>query len=55
MGSRENYFGSVSRQNNDNILSFRVGTSKNKKTDHRGKETCAILSTQVTYEIDHIS
>ena len=32
------------------ILSFRVDTSKNKNIDHRVKKTCAILSTQVTYE-----
>ena len=37
------------------ILSLRVGTSKNKNIDHGVKETCAIMSTQVTYEIDHIS
>ena len=35
------------------ILSFRIGTSKN--FDHRGIETCAIVSTQVTYETDHNS
>ena len=37
------------------ILSFRVRTSKNKNIDHGVKETCAIMSTQVTYEIDHVS
>ena len=37
------------------ILCFRVGTSKNKNIDHGAKETCAIMSTQVTYENDHIS
>ena len=37
------------------ILSFRVGTSKNKNIDHRVKETYAIMSTQVTYEVDYIS
>ena len=37
------------------ILSFRVGTSENKHIDHGVKETCAIMSTQVTYEIDYIS
>ena len=38
------------------ILSFRVGTSKNTNIEHRVKETCDIMSTQVTYyEIDHIS
>ena len=36
-------------------LSFRVGTSKNKNIDHRVKETCAVMSTQITYETDHIS
>ena len=37
------------------ILSFRVGTSKNKNIDNGVKQTCAIILTQVTYEIDHIS
>ena len=37
------------------ILSFRVGTSKSKNVDHRVKETCAIRSTQVTYETAYIS
>ena len=37
------------------ILSFRVDTSKNKNIDHVVNETCDIRSTQVTYEIDHIS
>ena len=37
------------------ILSFRVGTSKNKKINHGVRETCAIMSTQVMYEINHIS
>ena len=32
-----------------------VGTSKNKNIDNQGKETCAIMSTQVTYETDHNS
>ena len=32
------------------ILSFRVGTSKNKKIDYRIKETYAIMSTKVTRE-----
>ena len=36
------------------ILSFWVGTSKNKNIDHRVKETCAIMSTQVTCQTDHI-
>ena len=34
------------------ILSFRVGTSKNKNIDYQLKETCVIMSTQVTYETD---
>ena len=37
------------------ILSFRVGTSKNKNIDHRVKETCAFMSTQVTCETGHFS
>ena len=37
------------------ILSFRVGTSKNKNIDNGVKQACAIILTQVTYEIDHIS
>ena len=37
------------------ILSFRVGISKNKNIDHGVKETCAIMSTQVTYETGHTS
>ena len=37
------------------MLSFRVGTSKNKNTDDRVKETCATVSIQFTYETDHIS
>ena len=37
------------------ILSFRVGTFENKNNDHRVREICTILSTQVTYETDHIS
>ena len=36
------------------VLSFRVGASKNINIDHEVKETCAAMSTQVTYEIDHI-
>ena len=32
------------------IVSFKVGTSKSKNVDHRGEETCAIMSTQVTCE-----
>ena len=35
--------------------SFRVSTSKNKNIDHGVQETYAIISTQVTYEIDGIS
>ena len=37
------------------IPSFRVDTSKSKNTDHRVKETCADMSTQVTYETNYIS
>ena len=37
------------------ILSFRVGISKNKNTDHQIEEICAIMSTQVTYETSNIS
>ena len=37
------------------MLSYRVGTSKNKNTDDRVKETCATVSIQFTYETDHIS
>ena len=37
------------------IPSFSVGLSKNKNIDNGVKETSAIISTQVTYEIDHIS
>ena len=35
--------------------SFMVSTSKNKNIDHGVQETYAIISTQVTYEIDGIS
>ena len=45
MGSQENYFGSVGRSVMIIILSFRVGTSKNKNIDHGVEETCAIRST----------
>ena len=37
------------------ILSFRVSTSENKNIDHGVKETWAIISTQVTYETEHMS
>ena len=37
------------------ILNFVVGISKNKSIDHRIKETCTIMSTQIAYEIHHIS
>ena len=37
------------------ILSFSISTSKNKNTNHRVKEFCAIMSIQVTYETNHIS
>ena len=38
------------------IINLRVrnDTSKNKNIDHGVKETCAIMSKQATYEIDHI-
>ena len=32
-----------------------VSTSKNKNIYYQIKETCAIMSTQVPYETDHIS
>ena len=51
--SRGNHCGSVRSQNNNNNISFWVGTSKNKNTDHRVKEICAIMSAQVRYETDH--
>ena len=37
------------------IPSFRIGISKNKNIIYEVKETCAIMSTQVTYETNHIS
>ena len=37
------------------ILNFRVGTSNNENIGHHVKETCATMSTQVTYEIYHVS
>ena len=37
------------------ILSFMVGTSKNKNLHHRVKEAFAIMSAQVTYDTDHIT
>ena len=37
------------------IIILRVGTSKNKNFDHQFKGICAIISTQVTHETDHIS
>ena len=55
MGSQENYFGLVSQENDNMILSLRADTSKNKNIDHGVKETCAIMSIQTIYEIDHIS
>ena len=39
MGSWDNYFRSVGRQNNNNILIFRISTSKIKNIDDLGKET----------------
>ena len=47
-GSRENYMGSVGVWKIIMILNLRVGTSKNKNIDHRGKKDCA-------NESDHIS
>ena len=32
-----------------------VGISKNKNVDHWVKESCAVMSTQVTYKTGHIS
>ena len=37
------------------ILSFRVSISKNENIDHGVEETCAIMSTKIAKEIDHIS
>ena len=37
------------------ILNFRVGTSNNENIGHHVEETCATMSTQVTYEIYHVS
>ena len=56
IGSGQNYVCSIGQcQNNNNkILSFWVGTSKN-NNGHQVKETCAIMSTQVTCETEHIS
>ena len=36
------------------VLSSGVGISEDKNIDHGVTETFAIMSTQVTYEIDHI-
>ena len=57
MGNRENYFGSPVGKIIIIIIiiSFRVGTTKNKNIAHQIKETCAIMSTQVTHETDDIS
>ena len=54
MDSWENYIGSISCQNNNNSK-FQCRPIKNKNIDHRVKETCAIVSTQIAYEIDLIS
>ena len=49
MGSWENYFGLVDQQGIIiKILSLRVSTSESRNIDHQSKETCAIISTQVT-------
>ena len=37
------------------IISFRVGTFKNKNIDYGVKNTGAIMLAQVTYKIDHVS
>ena len=37
------------------ILNFRFGLSKSKNIDDGVKETCAIMLTKVTYEVNHIS
>ena len=50
MGSHENYFGFVGQQNKGNNTKF-----QGQHIDHGVKETCVIMSTKVTYEIDHIS
>ena len=50
MGIHKNYFGSVGRQNKGNNTKF-----QGQHIDHGVKETCVIMSTKVTYEIDHIS
>ena len=42
--------------NVSNVFKFQcVSTSKNKNTDHRLKEICAIMSIKITYKTDHIS
>ena len=53
--SRELFWSVGGHNNNNNKPIFWVDTSKSKNTDHGFEETCAIMSTQVTYEIDHIS
>ena len=54
MGSQESFSGwSVGKM--IITLSFRVGISKNENIDWWLKETYAIMSTQVTYETNHIS
>ena len=37
------------------IISFRVGTFKNKNIDYGVENTGAIMLAQVTYKIDHVS
>ena len=44
--SQENYAGSGGLQNNNPKFPFR--SSKSKNIDHRVRETCATMSTQVT-------
>ena len=46
---------SVGQQNNNNLNFQGRHTSKNKNIDHGVKDTCAIMSTQVTYKINHVS
>ena len=49
-------FGLVSQQNNDHNPKFQgQHISKNKNIDHGVKETCVIISTETTYEENHIS
>ena len=51
-GQSGEIFGSVGQENNDNnnIVSFRVSTSKNKNIDHGGKEIYAKFSLSIQNE-----